>query len=167
MDQERQYSIGEVSEMLGWPSSTIRFYDKKGLLPSVARSEGGMRRFTQADINWLRMIEAMKMMGMSLAEMRELMLLHQQGNETIEDRRRMVHEKSNEILEQAEEVQRRLDLVTFACQVLDTAAQAGTIDVLGELNEEEIPPEVKRIAEVAKSLQAIKEAHEHYEDMPA
>ena len=36
------YTIGEMAKMLGVPASTLRYYDKEGLLPFVARSSGGM-----------------------------------------------------------------------------------------------------------------------------
>ena len=35
------YTIGEMAKMLGVPASTLRYYDKEGLLPFVARSSGG------------------------------------------------------------------------------------------------------------------------------
>ena len=40
---EKFYTIQEVSSMTGIPSSTLRYYDKEGLLPFVERSRGGMR----------------------------------------------------------------------------------------------------------------------------
>lgn len=39
------YTIGEMSKMLNVSSSTIRYYDKEGLLPFVERTEGGIRVF--------------------------------------------------------------------------------------------------------------------------
>ena len=32
------YTIGEMAKMLGVPASTLRYYDKEGLLPFVAGS---------------------------------------------------------------------------------------------------------------------------------
>ena len=51
------YSIGEVSEMLAIPISTLRYYDKKGLLPLIERTNGNIRVFSDMDIRWLNMIE--------------------------------------------------------------------------------------------------------------
>ena len=47
------YTIGEMAKMLGVPASTLRYYDKEGLLPFVARSSGGIRQFRESDIEWL------------------------------------------------------------------------------------------------------------------
>ena len=42
------YTIGEMAKMLGVPASTLRYYDKEGLLPFVARSSGGIRSSAKA-----------------------------------------------------------------------------------------------------------------------
>ncbi len=39
------YTIGEMAKLLDVPASTLRYYDKEGLLPFVARSSGGVRIF--------------------------------------------------------------------------------------------------------------------------
>ena len=39
------YTVGEMARRLGVPASTIRYYDKEGLLPFVGRSSGGIRVF--------------------------------------------------------------------------------------------------------------------------
>lgn len=36
------YTVGEMAKMLEVPASTLRYYDKEGLLPFVERSPGGM-----------------------------------------------------------------------------------------------------------------------------
>ena len=43
------YTIGEMAKILGVPASTLRYYDKEGLLPFVERSSGGIRMFTEKD----------------------------------------------------------------------------------------------------------------------
>ena len=37
------YTVGEMAKRLGVPASTLRYYDKEGLLPFVGRSSGGIR----------------------------------------------------------------------------------------------------------------------------
>ena len=64
------YSIGEVSRMFGLPQSTLRYYDKEGLLPFVERSSGGIRLFKDSDFEWLSMIECMKQTGMPIKEIK-------------------------------------------------------------------------------------------------
>ena len=142
MAGERTYSIGEVAELLGLAPSTIRFYDNKGLLPNVERSEGGVRRFSEPDIDWLRMIEHLKMSGMTIAEIIEFTELYQHGDKTIEQRRELVHNRRNELQKQLEELQETLGFITYKCWYYDTAAEAGTCDVPRTMPEEEMPSEI-------------------------
>ena len=80
------YTIGEMAKMLGVPASTLRYYDKEGLLPFVARSSGGIRQFRESDIEWLRVIGCMKKAGMSIKDIRQYLELSMQGNNTIDTR---------------------------------------------------------------------------------
>ena len=43
------YTVGEMARMLHVPASTLRYYDKQGLLPFVERSPGGIRVFKDSD----------------------------------------------------------------------------------------------------------------------
>ena len=43
------YTVGEMAKLLGVTASTLRYYDKEGLLPFVERSAGGIRIFQQRD----------------------------------------------------------------------------------------------------------------------
>lgn len=87
MELKNGYSIGEAAKALDIPASTIRYYEKNGLLPHIGRTEGGIRSFTDADLDLLRLIGHLKMSGMSLQEIREFVRLSELGDESIEDRR--------------------------------------------------------------------------------
>ena len=41
------YTVGEMAKKLDVPASTLRYYDKEGLLPFVERSSGGIRMFQE------------------------------------------------------------------------------------------------------------------------
>ena len=43
-------TVGEISKLLNIPASTLRYYDKEGLLPFVERSSSGIRKFQDNDI---------------------------------------------------------------------------------------------------------------------
>ena len=48
------YTVGEMAKKLDVPASTLRYYDKEGLLPFVERSSGGIRMFQESDFEWFR-----------------------------------------------------------------------------------------------------------------
>ena len=54
------YTIGEMAQKLNVAPSTLRYYDKEGLLPFVERSNGGIRMFKDEDMEWLRLLGCLK-----------------------------------------------------------------------------------------------------------
>jgi len=76
------YTVREASEKLGIPSSTIRFYDKKGLLPFIERSPNGVRVFTESDIAHLQDLLTLKEAGFSIKEISEYAKLETEGTQS-------------------------------------------------------------------------------------
>lgn len=46
------YTVGEMAKRIGVAPSTLRFYDKEGLLPFVKRTSGNIRTFSDDDTEW-------------------------------------------------------------------------------------------------------------------
>lgn len=65
--------IGEVAERTGLSLRTIRYYEEMGLIHPSARSRGGFRLYSEADVARLRVIMSMKPLDFSLEEMRQLL----------------------------------------------------------------------------------------------
>ncbi|WP_245700612.1 MerR family transcriptional regulator [Geodermatophilus siccatus] len=91
--------IGQVAERTGLSLRTIRFYEENGLVVPTARSEGGYRLYSDADVARLEVIKRMKPLGFSLEEMRQLLTLladltvaGAHHREALTDRLRMFHE---------------------------------------------------------------------------
>ena len=63
--------IGEVADRTGLSLRTIRHYEEAGLIAPSARSKGGSRLYTEADVSRLMVIRRMKPLGFSLEEMRD------------------------------------------------------------------------------------------------
>jgi len=66
------YSIGEIAQIVGMTTRTIRYYEEIGLLNSVKRLEGGKRIYTDDDIRRLKFINRLKVLGLTLKDMKEL-----------------------------------------------------------------------------------------------
>ena len=54
------YTIKEASDITGIPATTLRYYDKEGILPFLERKESGHRMFSEQDLSMLRIIECLK-----------------------------------------------------------------------------------------------------------
>ena len=46
-------TIKEVSERFGVSTDTLRYYERIGLIPQIARTAGGIRDYTESDISWV------------------------------------------------------------------------------------------------------------------
>lgn len=54
------YTTAKAAEKIGISAYTLRFYDKEGLLPNIGRDEYGNRRFTDKDLQWLSLLQCLK-----------------------------------------------------------------------------------------------------------
>ena len=107
------YTVGEMAKLLDVPASTLRYYDKEGLLPFVERSSGGIRMFRESDFEWLQVIGCMKKAGMSIRDIRQYIQLAMQGDDTIDTRLQMFHHQRQVLLDQIREMQHTLETVEY------------------------------------------------------
>ncbi|NMP38559.1 MAG: MerR family transcriptional regulator [Clostridiales bacterium] len=141
------YTIGEMAKTLGLPTSTLRFYDKKGLLPFMERSSGGMRMFSDKDIECLRIVECLKQSGLSLDDIRHFIRMTTEGDSTIDERLAMFLKRKSEVEAQIEAMQKTLETIKYKCWFYETAKAAGTTSVPASMGVEQIPQEFRKAKE--------------------
>lgn len=146
------YTVGEMAKLLGVAPSTLRYYDKEGLLPFVERSYGGIRMFQESDFEWLRIIGYMKKAGMSIKEIRQYIELALQGNDTIELRLQMFQHQKAVLQEQLKELQHTIEMVNYKCWYYETAKAAGTTDVPQNMPETDVPAAFQKIRQELKQI---------------
>ncbi|MGO4273192.1 MerR family transcriptional regulator [Paenibacillus sp. TAF58] len=94
----KYYSISEVSAKLDIPESTIRYYEKKGLLPQVERDEAGRRLFSNDQITFLRIIIYLKNTHMPISVIKQYVDWVVEGDSTIELRLEMMKNHKQAVL---------------------------------------------------------------------
>ena len=141
------YTVGEMARRLGVPASTIRYYDKEGLLPFVGRSSGGIRVFTEKDFEWLRIIECLKKTGMSLKDIREYIELAMQGDETIARRLELFRKQCTVLETRMAELQQTMDTLDYKCWFYETAAAHGSTEGISDLPDEALPEALRPVRE--------------------
>ena len=142
---ERMYTIGDAAAELGMPASTIRFYEKNGLIPNQQRSSDGRRLFDEDDLEWLRFVERLKVSGMPIKEIRTYIDLYLAGDDTIEERRRIVYERRASIDAQIEELMLARDFIDYKCWYYDVASESGICDTPKNMPFDELPENIRRI----------------------
>ncbi|MDT8321717.1 MAG: Hg(II)-responsive transcriptional regulator [Xanthomonadales bacterium] len=68
-------TIGTFARAAGVNVETIRFYQRKGLLPEPEKPHGSIRRYGKADVTRVRFVKSAQRLGFSLAEITELLKL--------------------------------------------------------------------------------------------
>lgn len=139
------YTVGEAAKILNVAPSTLRYYDKEGLLPFVERSDGGMRVFADKDFDWLRLVGCLKKSGLSIKDIKSYLDMVMKGDETIDDRLQMLLCQKEKVEQQMEDLSQTLDTLRYKCWYYETAKEAGTTKVPQNMTDEEIPPEFAEI----------------------
>ena len=124
------YTIGEVAKIMTLSISTLRYYDKEGLLPLVERTTSGIRKFNDSDIEWLNIIECLKNTGMQLKDIKTFFEWCKEGDSTIEQRYKMFLERKSETEKQIELLQKSLELINYKCNYYKTAFEVRTTNIL-------------------------------------
>lgn len=105
-------SISEVSVKFNIPESTLRYYEKKGLLPRIERDEAGRRLFSEVQMALLQTVICLKNTRMPIREIKQYMDWIQEGDTTIERRLEMMTKHKQNVLDE-------ISLMTDSLQGID------------------------------------------------
>lgn len=122
MDDE-VLTIRQVSQELGIPSSTIRYYCKRGLVPSVKRSRTGYRVFNSWQVGWIDTLYCLDCAGLGLSSLKQYAKLCRQGKATIRERRAIIATARHQLSQQMEELNRSLDFLARRDELFDEILQ--------------------------------------------
>ncbi len=139
------YTIGEMAQKLNVAPSTLRYYDKEGLLPFVERSSGGIRMFKDEDMEWLRLLGCLKKAGMPLKEIRSFLDWSRQGDATISHRLELLEKQRQSVLEQQKQLEDTLLMLDYKRWYYQTAQEAGTCAVHDSLTPEQVPEQFRAL----------------------
>lgn len=113
------WGIGDVARLVGLDADTIRFYERRGVLPSPARDVGGRRRYTPTQVEAIRRLVALKSTGMSLVDISSVVAMTNSDLDTAQLEVLQRHESN------LREQRRRIDAsLAFLEHKLDSALHA-------------------------------------------
>ena len=92
-------SIGNVAKRVGISVDTVRFYEKKGLLPLAPRRESGYRDYPEDTVRRLRFIRNAREIGFTLDEIQGLLSLGSDGDSACWEAQKLASEKLSEVRE--------------------------------------------------------------------
>lgn len=125
-----EYSIAQVAEMTHLSKYTIRYYDQEGLLPFVGRTQGGVRVFSDGDLEWLGLICCLKNTGMHIRDIRAFIALSMEGDPTREKRLAILQRHKEQVETQMTELERNLQKLN--CKIRCYSSENGCAPHMGK-----------------------------------
>jgi MerR family copper efflux transcriptional regulator len=124
--------IGKAAEQAGVNVQTLRYYERRGLLPKPPRRVSGYREFPDDAVRVVRFIKRAQELGFSLDEVEELLRLRRQSGRNRARIRAVAEQKVGEIeqkIAELERMKRALKTLVHACHE-GTALQCPIIEAL-------------------------------------
>lgn len=136
------YTIGQVSKMFNLPISTLRYYDKEGLFPGMERVSG-IRRFSEKEIEALRVIECLKKSGLEIKDIKQFMQWCARGSSTYRKRKELFVRQKATVEAEMRRMQQVLDMIDFKCWYYEQAIQEGSEERLMAMKPEDMPRQIR------------------------
>lgn len=125
-------TIGQLAASANVNVETVRYYQRRGLLPEPERPVGGIRRYASADLARLRYIRRAQLMGFSLEEIVGLLELN--GGRACEQTKLLTEHKLLEVrkrLGELRKLERELLQLVASCGEARPGACCPTLELLG------------------------------------
>lgn len=97
--------IHDLSRQVGVPASTIRYYERLGLLDAPPRSRSQYRLYGEPDVERLQFIQNAKRLGLSLTEIGQLIALRSGGTPPCQELKAMVAKHLRQLDQQIAQLQ--------------------------------------------------------------
>ena len=136
-----------MSNLTGLPASTLRYYDKQGLLPSLRRDVNNVRIFTDDDYSQIKLITCLKKSGLSIKDIKNFIDMSDRGDEALNERLEIFHRRRDSIREELKNLQEVLDVIEYKCWYYETACNEGTDERVKNLKFSELPEQFRAARE--------------------
>lgn len=120
-------TIKEVSEKYAVSQDTLRYYERIGLIPPVARTTGGIRNYTESDIGWVETAVCMRNAGVPIEALIEYVKLYQEGDATFEARRQLLQEQYDHLKEQKQQIEQTMKRLRYKISRYEKALETGVL----------------------------------------
>lgn len=139
-----EYTIGQVAKLTGLSISTIRYYDKEGLLNGINR-KSGIRSFNDKDLNAIRVIECLKNSGMLIKEIRDFMKLCEEGDSSLNERYNFFLDQEKKVQDQIKSLNQTLKLIKFKQWYYLKAISDNTESIVKNMSIDDMPDDIKEL----------------------
>jgi Hg(II)-responsive transcriptional regulator len=106
LEEMQTLTIGELAGAVGVNVQTVRYYERRGLLPKPKRRASGYREYLESDVARLEFIRRAQALGFTLSEIEQLLALRVDPRTTPQDVHRAVEEKIEAVEEKINDLTR-------------------------------------------------------------
>ncbi|MFT8705493.1 MerR family transcriptional regulator [Bifidobacterium aquikefiricola] len=104
-------SISEVQTLTNLSIDTLRYYEKIGLIDSIARDASGHRLYSDLDVERIRFVRRLRATGMPVSRITQYVQLRAQGPDTADSRLHMLLDHREKLLRMQQELADSLNLL--------------------------------------------------------
>jgi DNA-binding transcriptional MerR regulator len=90
----------------GFSLDTLRYYERAGLLPAIARDSAGRRRYSEQDLLWAGLLRCLRETGMSIADVKRFVDLCNDGPGTQRERLALLEDHDRQIDDRVQQLTR-------------------------------------------------------------
>ena len=112
-------TIAEVSKKYNLTQDTIRYYEKEGLIPTIPRTESGIRNFDEESCNWIEFIKCMRNAGLEIEVLKEYVKLFREGKSTVAKRKELLEKKREKLLQKQRNINETLERLNYKINLYD------------------------------------------------
>lgn len=130
---EEPMTRSEVAEKAGVNPETLRYYERKGIIPKPPRSAAGYRQYDTSYVQRLRFIQRAQELGFTLQEIKDLLALRVDDNRSCEDVRQHATKKKAAVEEKLRDLRRirdALDVLITNCREEEPSNECPILDAL-------------------------------------
>jgi Hg(II)-responsive transcriptional regulator len=122
MKNESHYKIGKTAKLAGVNKETIRYYERRNLIPEPDRMDSGYRLFSQHHVDQIRFIKRAQELGFTLSEIEDLLNLKMDEGTTCSEIKREAELKYQDVVSKIEDLNRIKETLT---NLIDSCTGSG------------------------------------------
>ena len=123
-------TIREIAAKTNMSTDTLRYYERIGLLPPVPRNAAGIRNYDEYFVNFINFIKKLKASGMSLEHIIDYIRLAEMGDDTIQERKKLLAEARETLLDKINSLQLVAELAGYQLRNYENLLQPETYALL-------------------------------------
>lgn len=134
------FSIGQLSRATGCAIETIRYYEREGIISKPSRTLGGHRLYSSANAQQLRFVLKARQMGFNLVEIKELLNLSKDSEQSCQEVLNMadrnldaIQKKIDQLASFKEELKGLTNTCKNCCAGKSSASECSIIEAMHSL----------------------------------